>query len=292
VSMLTKLRVAVLSAGICWLPVGLALAQQDRADRSGANQSSSSASKPSRSGQNVRPASAQNGRTESQGLIEGAQANGASASGIQSRQVEQYVTAWLLADTEAELELSQFAQQHATSRDVKELAKTIVQHHQKIIQELRPLAGGDGSSAQNGRSAATGTADSTTQSASSPGGGLSVNSLGPGGSAAAQPSAGAGVVHQLMQLNRQIIERESRATRDELQRNSGVEFDESFVSAAIHSHTNALAVLDVVEQQGHGDLARIAQQARPIVQQHLEHARQLVEKLERERGNSATASRR
>jgi predicted outer membrane protein len=291
VSVLIKLRIAVLFAGICSLVVGPALAQQDRTDQSGSNQSLRSESNQPPSGQSDRPASAQNGRNNSPGFAEPAQSTGASASGKQSREIEQYVAARLLAENEAEVELSRFAQQHATSSEVKEFSEAILQDHQKMIQQLQRLAGSVRSQGQNGRSSATGTADNSTRSTSSPGGGLSVNSLGPGGTTSAPPSAASGSVHQLIQIDRQIIERKTDATRRELQRKSGAEFDKLFVRTAINAHIHDLAALEVSGQQSEGELARIAQQARPTVQPHLDHAKQLMKKLEGDAGSNATASR-
>jgi len=102
---------------------------------------------------------------------------------------------------------------------------------------------------------------------------------------------GGGAVHQLMQIDRQIVERKTQSTREELEKKSGAEFDKGFVGTAIIAHVHALAALEVIGQQTQGQLAQVAQQARPTVQQHLEHAKQLMRKLEGEAGSSTTASR-
>jgi hypothetical protein len=41
-----------------------------------------------------------------------------------------------------------------------------------------------------------------------------------------------------------------------------------------------LAALEVIEQQGPDQLRQIAQQAQPTVEQHLQHAKQLMKQLE------------
>lgn len=353
-SMLFKSRTEVVFAGMCCLCASFALAQQTQTGQSGANQSRSNESNRSAAGQSDRSSAAQSGRASSQGLGKTAQSNFTTATGSQSREVEQYLTACLLADNNAEVELSQFAQQHAKSSEVKEFAQMMVQDHQKMIQQLQQLSGAPSSAGQSDRSSSTktasgrsdansglgdtksstntasdatlgstnsnsadarraantsataganststagggtsgtGTSESTASSAS-PGGGPAVNSLGAGGAAAAQAASGSGAVHQLMQIDRQIVERKTQATREELQRKSGAEFDKGFVGTAINAHVHALAALEVIGQQSQGQLAQVAQQARPIVQQHLEHAKHLMKSLEGEAGNSATASRR
>jgi predicted outer membrane protein len=353
-SMLFKSRTEAVIAGICCLCASIALAQQTQTGQTGANQSRDNASERSAAGQSDRSSSAQSGRASSQGLGQTAQSNVTTATGNQGREVEQYLTACLLADNQAEVELSQIAQQHAKSSEVKEFAQMMVRDHQKMIQQLQQLSGAQGSGGQSDRSSAAGigsgrtdansnssgtqsstnTASDATRgsgstnrngdtgraastsgtagtsgtaaagstnatgaressaSSASPGGGTSVNSLGAGGAAAAQAESGSGAVHQLMQIDRQIVQRKTQATKEELQGKSGAEFDKCFVGTAINAHVHAMAALEVIGQQSQGQLAQVAQQARPTVQQHLEHAKQLMKSLEGEAANSTTASRR
>jgi predicted outer membrane protein len=238
--------------------------------------------------------------------------------------------------------LSQFAQQRATSSEVKEFAQMMVQDHQKMIQQLQQLSGSTGSTERSGLSATataagrnsttagstsaqssdtnndatSGTAStsagtagtrsrSNTSGASATGAGTnrdtassvspssspSVNSLGAGGAASTQAATNGGGVQQIMQIDRQIVERKAQATREELQKKSGADFDKAFVGTAINAHIHALAALDVIGQQAQGQLAQVAQQSRPTVQQHLEHAKQIMKNLEGEAGTNATAAR-
>jgi predicted outer membrane protein len=307
-----ELRVGILAFAVCWLLTGLASAQQRQTDQSNLNQSPRGELTQSGSSQSDRSSPVQNGRSSFSASAQSAPSSGGAASGNQSRGVEQYVAACLLTNNEADLKLSQFAQQHGRSSEVKEFAKMMVQDHEKMIQQLQRLSGAHSSAGQSDRSSVTGSGsgrssavtsgESTTQSftrnetdagsSDSPGGGLSVNSLGAGGAAAAPATASDRAVHELMQIDRQVIERKTQATREELQRDSGAEFDKAFVRTAISAHIDALAALEVIGQQSQGQLAQLAQQARPTVRQHLEHAKKLMKKLEGEAGNSETASRR
>jgi len=56
--------------------------------------------------------------------------------------------------------------------------------------------------------------------------------------------------------------------------------------AALFLHIHALAALEVLGQQSQGQLAQVAQQARPKVQQHLDHAKQLMKQLDQQSGGS------
>lgn len=347
-SVVLSLRSGIVSAGICCLVASLALAQQDQSGQSSSSGSQGSESSQSTSGQSDRSSSAQSGRAGSQSSSGTSQTSGAYgaqfATAGQGREVEQYLAGCLLADNQAEVQLSQFAQQRAKSNDVKEFAQMMVQDHQKMIQQLQQLSGTSSSAGRSGgqsssatesgqtsttagssagqssgtssvagtesRNSNAGTAGSSATdttgagssgtttgrsagagSSSQPGGGSSVSSLGAGGATASSAATGSGAVQQLMQIDRQIVERKTQQTREELQQKSGEEFDKGFVGTAISAHIHALAALEVIGQQSQGQLAQVAQQARPTVQQHLEHAKQLMKKLEGEGGSSSTAAR-
>jgi len=92
-----------------------------------------------------------------------------------------------------------------------------------------------------------------------------------------------------MQIDRQVIDRKTQMTREELQQKQGAEFDKAFVGTTIPAHVHMIAQLEVIERQGQGQLAQIAQQARPITQQHLEHAKQLMRQLDNQSSGSSSS---
>jgi len=95
-----------------------------------------------------------------------------------------------------------------------------------------------------------------------------------------------------MQMDRQIVQRKAQLTRQDLQSKQGAEFDKAFVGMAIPAHVHMIAQLEVIEQQGQGQLAQVAQQARPIAQQHLDHAKQLIKQLDSESSSSNNQAER
>jgi predicted outer membrane protein len=95
-----------------------------------------------------------------------------------------------------------------------------------------------------------------------------------------------------MEIDRQINERCLQMTRDELQQKSGADFDKCYVGNAVVAHTEAMAKLEVIAKQTQGALAQVAQQAQPIVQQHLDHAKQLAKQLEGQPAATATREQR
>jgi len=53
-----------------------------------------------------------------------------------------------------------------------------------------------------------------------------------------------------------------------------------------------LAAVEVIGKQTQGTLAQVAQQAQPTVQQHLEHAKQLMKQLEGQSSAAGTQAQR
>jgi len=95
-----------------------------------------------------------------------------------------------------------------------------------------------------------------------------------------------------MQMDRQVVDRKSQLTREELQQKQGADFDKAFVGTAIPAHIHMIAQLEVIQKQGQGQLAQVAQQALPITQQHLEHAKQLMRQLDNQSGSSGSQAER
>jgi len=275
---------------------------------------------------------------------------GATAAATSSNsEVEQFMANCLLAQNEAEVQLTQLAEQQAQSSDVKQFAQKMAQDHRQMIQQLQQIAGtqSGSSSRLGGRSGSTSSTSSDTTGSSSRGsstgsandtnsaGTTTSRSSGVGagtsgtsgigtagssttGSTALPGTSGAsgtagttgrsslsssqttdlaggvasassgGAVQQLMQIDRQILDRKTQLTKDDLQQKQGSEFDKCFVATVIPAHVHAVAELEVLEKQG-GQLAQIAQQARPIVQQHLDHAKQLMRQLDNQSSGSSTS---
>jgi len=245
---------------------------------------------------------------------------GESAGG-QSQAIDTFYASCLLAQNQGEVELSELAQQQAQSPEVKQFAQQMIQDHRQMIQQLQQIAGGQSSSGSSGSTGSSGTSRSSssqrgsssssdtdtsssgsdTSSAlgtsgtsatdlpgtSSASGTTSVGGLSSAASGAGlSGSGGSGVAMQLAATDMQIAQRKTQMEKEELQQKQGAEFDKAFVGTAIPAHIHALAALEVLGQQSQGQLAQVAQQARPKVQQHLDHPKQLMRQLDQQSGSS------
>jgi predicted outer membrane protein len=285
-SVMERMSIGVLMASFCCVLSGIAAAQQ-AAPATGRDQSEAreSVSDQQNPGAENRASQQQRERSTSEGVRGREQSNRPNSRsqavvGGQNREVEQFLAGCLLAKNVAELELSQFAEKQSQSPEVKKFAQMMIQDHQKMIQQLEQLAGTQGyairqadrsndafSTDADNQRVGRDTSDRTAVDSSR----ARTNQSSPGSNAAIQ---------QLAQIERQIVERQTQATRDELQQKSGVEFDKCFLGTAIVAHVHMIAALQVIEQQGQGQLAQAAKQARPVAEQHLDHAKQLMKQLE------------
>jgi predicted outer membrane protein len=235
-----------------------------------------------------------------------------AAAGGANKQVEQFVAGCLLAKNQAEIKLSKLAEQQSQNPQVKELAQMMIRDHQQLVDKLQQHVGTQTGAARAGgtaestrlsaqsrdtadRSATTGETDplsdrseAGTPDATTRGIGTETTT---GRSLAGTPggeSANAGI-QQLTQIEKQIVDRQTEAARQELEQKEGAEFDKCFVGMVIGAHVNQNAALEVLGQQNLGQVSQLAQEAQPKVQQHLDHAKQLMKQLE---GQTASTGNR
>lgn len=251
-----KLRIGVVAAGLSCLVVGYALAQQ--------------VIQQERPGQPRDPSQSQPGQIDratrqDEDRQYTAQYRGTQSTGGQKQELQQFIASCLLSKNKAEVEFAQLAEQESQNPQVKEFAQMLVRDHSQLVQKLQPLAGEQGASTRPGLSDTSRTPGATGQidASSRPG-----------------QSGQNDALQQLASLEKQIGERCKQNLREELQQKQGAEFDKCYVGSQIAGHMDSVAKLEVLQQQGPDQIKQLAQQALPKVQQHLEHAKQLMKQLE------------
>ena len=262
---------AVAATGLACLVAGSALAQRAAEERA-ATQSRENISERAITNQNDQATQPGQIRTTQRARL--GERNVQLQAGGQNQEVEKFLAGCLLTKNKCEVEFAQLAQQQSQNPKVKEFAKMLEQDHQKIVQQLQPLAGGQGAT---GQSDAQRQPSDTTRLPGSPGATQTTRSETQTANYGSQEMSGP--FAQLAKVEKQISERQKQAMLDELQQKSGVEFDKCYINSQVGAHMQSLAALEVISQQ-QGELAQIAQQAQPTVQQHLDHAKQLAKQLE------------
>lgn len=283
-----KLRLGVAAASLTCLAAAIALAQQAAGQRD-ATQLRDDVPGRSATDQADQTRQPLRDRIRSRATTQIEQRNVQLQAGGQNQEVEKFLAGCLLAKNKSEIEFAQLAQQQSQNPEVKEFAQMLEKDHQKLVQQLEQLAGGQAGqtstrSERQTQTSVTGQNDAqrqpadTTRLPGSPGATQTTRSQTQTEAYGSQEMSGQ--FAQLAQIEKQISERQKQAMLDELQQKSGVEFDKCFVGAQVGSHIQSLAALEVISQQQQGKLAQVAQQAQPTVQQHLDHAKQLAKQLE------------
>jgi predicted outer membrane protein len=207
--------------------------------------------------------------------------------------VERHLAKCLLTKNQAEIEISQFAQQQAQNPEVKQFAQDMVQEHQQLSQKLQPIAGMQAAAGRTQQplsearqSDAQRQASDTTRLPGSAGAGQ--QGLTAAGRPAGQQNA---ALNQLAEIDRQITDRVTQAVREQLQEKSGAEFDQCYLGYQVGNHTHMLAALEVIAQESEGQLRQVAQQAQSTVREHLDHAKQLMKEQSQPGQASSQAER-
>ena len=299
-----RLKFGVLAVALFCLGVASALAQRLETTQQRPGQIDRPATQPDR------PATQQQNQQQNQQQYTARFRGTQGQTAGQGQEVERYLASCLTLKNQGEIELSQFAQQRAQNPQVKQFAQQLVQDHQKFVQKLQQVPGVEiGNSRTLGASEqydANRQTNDTTRLPGSPGANqANQRDARPGLNDApannrlnqdANQSLTAdravdqgGALKELLAIDKQITERCNQMVREELEAKTGPEFDMCFVGTQIGGHIHMLAALEVIEQQAQGELRQIAQEARPKVQQHLEHAKQLAKQLESEAGSQSGA---
>lgn len=262
-----KLRIGIAAAGLSCLFAGYVLAQQ-LIDQQREGAAVEQQADPDRSAGQIDRSKTT--RQEYTAQFRGNQ----PGAGAANQEVQKYIVGCLLSKNQAEVQINEFAQQQAQNPEVKEFARQMVQDHQKLVQQLQQIASTQGARATDRTRAATSLDASGQRDAT----------LNASTGAASSNSA----VDHLLALEQQITKQCTQSLRDELQQKQGAEFDLCYIGSQIGGHMQMVAALEVLGQQGPEQIQQLAQKAQPIVQQHLDHAKQIAKQLE---GQSSAGSR-
>jgi predicted outer membrane protein len=208
-----------------------------------------------------------------------------------SSAVENYFVNCLLKHNKAEIEMAKFASEQSQNPQVKQFADQLVRDHQAVIDKLQQIAGtgttvGRTNSDELGSTPRTDADRNAADPNRLPGAAIDAtpglnDRTTTGETAANRPGAAQGstALNQVASIEEKIMDRCQQALREELQQKSGAEFDECFIGAQIGGHMHALAALEVLSQESQGQLKQIADEARPTIQKHLDHAKSLAKQL-------------
>jgi len=136
-----RLSFGVVSAGLVCLLLSYAVAQQDTAiDKTRADANASGQTDRASAEQADPAASGVGGRAAGEFNQNRTNYRAAQAAVGGHNPVEHFLAACMLGQNKAEVELSQIALQKSENAEVKQFAQKMITDHQKMIQQLQPLA--------------------------------------------------------------------------------------------------------------------------------------------------------
>jgi putative membrane protein len=83
------------------------------------------------------------------------------------------------------------------------------------------------------------------------------------------------------QIDKQIAERCTSDLKKELESKSGKDFDACYLGSQIGGHMHMSAALAVISSEASGELQKIAKDAQPTVDKHLDQAKKLMDQLDK-----------
>ncbi|WP_010583406.1 DUF4142 domain-containing protein [Schlesneria paludicola] len=203
------------------------------------------------------------------------------------KNADQTLATCVAIGNQEEVAIAKFAEEKASSREVKDFAKMLVSDHQAFLKKLEkyaPDAARDGylmeqpQSASNDATKAPGGVQVRVQPAG--GANPAANSTN-----AIQQTAGVeintdGPAIDFIQLHRELASECIRASKEELGKKDGKKFDECFIGYQIAKHAEMKTKLTVFERHASGDLKQLFADGRETTEKHMKKAESIMKDLD------------
>lgn len=210
---------------------------------------------------------------------------------------DRFLAGWLVIANQSEIELAQLAEQHAKNDEVKQFAQQMIQEHQQLLSALQPISGLDvsRSRADDAREKSSGNPRPGTDKSAPQRPGQPRDQNAPGDATSRTDAGRASGVHdtssnshaEILNLKQEIAQKCLATFRE--QATQGGDFDKMFIGQQLMAHYSALDTMEVFQSRASGELRQVIGQGIPVVRKHLEHAKQIMQKLHDE---SATTAKR
>jgi predicted outer membrane protein len=255
-----------------------------------AGQSQSGQAGQSQSGQAGQSGQSQSGQAGQAG--HGQAGHGAMRSGGQIGDRE--MASALLVDNQGEVAMAQFVLQKTQNQEVRQFAQKLIDDHQRMIDSLKQ-AGASESGAGQGSAAGQGSrSGSSTAAQGQPGSDATAgtdrrNSVTPG-AAELQAGQGQGGATDFASLKHELGQQCLQSSQRELSSKQGAELDKCYIGMQVFMHQHAADTMTVFRRHAGEQLGRTIDEGLPVVQAHLEHAKQLMKQLESSSPSTADKS--
>lgn len=235
-----------------------------------------------------------------QGQPQNVQRTGEQAAGnAQWQNKEQTIAQCVAIDNQGEIALAKFAKDKLQSEDAKEFADMMVKDHSAFLAKLdrfAPNASTDNSflnsTDREDRSTTQRDPNATPRDANTP----------QGRNLAANPNAGGPVQRttgfrgegglDFMQVHREIAQQCLASSKEMLSEKKENEVDQCFIGMQIAKHAAMKDKLTVLERHASGELAQTLAAGRETAEKHMQHAIDVMEKLDKHADKEDRSARR
>jgi predicted outer membrane protein len=235
----------------------------------------------------------------------GAQSQTDRRGGSQATDLDQLFAQMLAIDNAAEIQVSQAAAERLQDPQIKQFADQMVQEHQQMLAELAKFGAqevqlrgagnrriGDDTriptatnTESGGRARQSG--DQTRQRESQVANTANDSSQGRtrenqnrGQESRDETAAGGTAMHHFLRVKQEIAEQCIQSAKEELAAKSGDEADRCYIAAQVFDHQKMLDALTVLQRHASPEFGQALTKATQTTQQHLEHAKQLLQTFE------------
>jgi predicted outer membrane protein len=181
--------------------------------------------------------------------------------------LDRQIAACMFLSNQEEIALAQFAQQHAQHEQVKQLAKTLIEQHQKALTAIQDA------------SPEVAELKLATNATETPDAGQASNESG----AASDPA-----VAMLLQIKNECL----KLTQKELSQYQGAEFDKAFVGQQLGAHLGMLAQLRGSKSFASPELQKVIDEGEKMTTMHMDAAKKLMDQIKDEGAKTASAATR
>jgi putative membrane protein len=190
-----------------------------------------------------------------------------SRPAAQGNMTDAQLVACLLIGNGNEVAVARIAEQRSKNDEVRKFAKMMIDDHSKFIEKLRPFAGQYANIANQAGSATT-TGRATT----------------------AQQARGGQI--DLVELKQKLGQKCLASVRKELESKEGGKFDHCYVGQQIGAHMQMVDTLEVFQEYVSPQLRSVLEEGTTTAKEHLDHAKQLAEKMMDQHATTASRQER
>jgi predicted outer membrane protein len=191
-----------------------------------------------------------------------------------AQSLDQGIAACLILGNNEEVALARFAQERTQNPEVKQFVEQMIEQHQQAASQLEKFAPQNVSLELDAQAT-----DDRTRPA--PADRTARNADRQDRNATARTGEGHDELkQQMLAMQKDIAQKCLALTQRELSEHEGAKFDKCYIGQQIGAHIGMLAKLSGSEQYASSELQSVLAQQQQTVEQHLQHAKQIMQQLE------------